>query len=383
MKQRKNNRNGVRTIPMTEEMRDILDRVQERFRNRVGRDPLPDEPVFLLGLEHRVDDLVSMIADAQRELGIDPALIYAFEKCGLMVSESNIHLISKKDLREWRRAIKEYEDIQSGKIVVEEHPVVPIFISLRQRLETLIIIYKLAITKYSKRMQRSRRKKGSVLVDSIMFCFTKNLKTISAITLLNDSGYGEDGMNLTRTIFENYLEIVIAKYASDERSKQLMFEIGIHEGTHLRRGRFIVDMKTGEKVGLFNNFEKAGMHPRFGTEDQAVYEYLYDHLSSYTHLDLRTFIHYIDDKRGFSDLNNGIELFSFIYVMFLNFMILFEIQDMEVFKESWADIRRMLVEIGTDLSRLMAVSADVPPAIQDRIECTMKVIRSSTGMDTP
>jgi hypothetical protein len=43
-----------------------------------------------------------------RRAGLDPALIHAFEKTGLLVTEANRHLIPEKDLQEWSAAIAEY-----------------------------------------------------------------------------------------------------------------------------------------------------------------------------------------------------------------------------------------------------------------------------------
>ena len=46
-----------------------------------------------------------------KKAGIDPAIIYAYEKTGgLLVTEQNQHLISDKDLSAWHAAIREYEE---------------------------------------------------------------------------------------------------------------------------------------------------------------------------------------------------------------------------------------------------------------------------------
>jgi len=51
-----------------------------------------------------------------RKAGVDPAIIYAFEKTdGLLVTEQNQHLISEADLDAWQAAIDEYEAQHRGK----------------------------------------------------------------------------------------------------------------------------------------------------------------------------------------------------------------------------------------------------------------------------
>ena len=44
-----------------------------------------------------------------KQVGINPAVIYAFEQTGLLVTEENQNRIPEKDLAEWYAAIDEYE----------------------------------------------------------------------------------------------------------------------------------------------------------------------------------------------------------------------------------------------------------------------------------
>ena len=52
--------------------------------------------------------VVSKIKKAMRLIYINPALIYAFEKTGRIVTEENRKLLSEEDLRDWDDAIEEY-----------------------------------------------------------------------------------------------------------------------------------------------------------------------------------------------------------------------------------------------------------------------------------
>jgi hypothetical protein len=53
------------------------------------------------------EHLEAMMVEDIKAAGLDPALIYAFEKTGLLVTEQN-HLIPENDLAEWDAAIQEY-----------------------------------------------------------------------------------------------------------------------------------------------------------------------------------------------------------------------------------------------------------------------------------
>jgi hypothetical protein len=102
------NENGdiCKTVPIAPELRELLLLQLERFRERFGRDPEPDEPIFFdqPPLEHSEFHAVQDM----RRAGVAPELVYAFEKTGLLVTETNQDLIPEKDLEEWDAAIEEY-----------------------------------------------------------------------------------------------------------------------------------------------------------------------------------------------------------------------------------------------------------------------------------
>ena len=90
------------------------------FRKKFGRDPGPDDPLFfdpdasgdtpvqITGQQLRTDTL-----DAMRKAGIAPALIYAYAKTGLLVSEANQASLPLGALNEWSAAIAEYERMEA------------------------------------------------------------------------------------------------------------------------------------------------------------------------------------------------------------------------------------------------------------------------------
>jgi hypothetical protein len=96
-----------KSTPMTQGMADILQEQRQRFIDKYGREPGPNDPVFLdmPPLEH----IEHQTVEAMKEAGIDPAFIYAFEKTGLLLTEENQHLIPEEDLADWDAAIEEYE----------------------------------------------------------------------------------------------------------------------------------------------------------------------------------------------------------------------------------------------------------------------------------
>ncbi|MDR1613171.1 MAG: SEC-C domain-containing protein [Planctomycetota bacterium] len=111
------NENGDirKAVPITPELRELLLAQLGRFRERFGRDPGPDDPIFFdqPPLEH----FEFQALQDMRRAGLAPELVYAFEKTGLLVTEKNRDLIPEKDIEEWNAAIAEYfEKRESGEL---------------------------------------------------------------------------------------------------------------------------------------------------------------------------------------------------------------------------------------------------------------------------
>ena len=48
------------------------------------------------------------MVQGMKQAGLDPAIIYALERTGLLVTEANERLISDKDRAEWEATVLEY-----------------------------------------------------------------------------------------------------------------------------------------------------------------------------------------------------------------------------------------------------------------------------------
>jgi hypothetical protein len=98
--------NVFKSLPLSGEMKEMLEQQTQRFVAEHGREPGPDDKLFFDAppLEHLEHEIVQ----AMQKAGLDPALVYAFEKTGLIVTEDNQNLISDADLAEWEAAVMEY-----------------------------------------------------------------------------------------------------------------------------------------------------------------------------------------------------------------------------------------------------------------------------------
>lgn len=106
----------TKQVPVSPDARWAVEQQAEEFRRKFGRDPKPHEPLFFDpdADEPRPIDpgvLRQEVAQAAREAGLDPALIYAMEKTGLIVTQENMDLLTDEELEEWESALDEYRGL--------------------------------------------------------------------------------------------------------------------------------------------------------------------------------------------------------------------------------------------------------------------------------
>jgi hypothetical protein len=109
----------VRKIELTSELEDAMQRQFQAFREKFGRDPGPEDPVFFdpdstTPAPIPIETLQSQIAAVMTRAGISPAFIYAYRRTGLIVTEENYLLLSPADRDAWDLAIEEYLQERGG-----------------------------------------------------------------------------------------------------------------------------------------------------------------------------------------------------------------------------------------------------------------------------
>lgn len=109
---RKKRASQTRAIPISDDICQAMLEQRQLFLEKFGREPGPDDPLFFdpdadTPQPINEEKLRSEIVEALSEAGIDPVLVYAYHKTGLLVSEDNVHLLSAEDLEEWRQAVEE------------------------------------------------------------------------------------------------------------------------------------------------------------------------------------------------------------------------------------------------------------------------------------
>lgn len=94
----------------------MLEDQKRKFIRRFGREPGPNDPVFFdpesptpKSINPR--EALASFVEAGMKAGTDPVLLYAVEKTGMILTESNMSLFSDEELREWEEAVEEGKQI--------------------------------------------------------------------------------------------------------------------------------------------------------------------------------------------------------------------------------------------------------------------------------
>ncbi len=103
-----------RQVPVNREISAQLEEQREAFRQKFGRDPGPDDPIFFdpgadQPAPYPYEKWQQTMIEAMLKAGVYPALIYAFKKTGMLLTAMNRDQWPKRDIQAWNDAVAEYE----------------------------------------------------------------------------------------------------------------------------------------------------------------------------------------------------------------------------------------------------------------------------------
>jgi hypothetical protein len=103
--------------PQDKHLREAMERQAERFREKFGRDPGPEDPIFFdpdadeprpFALDTATREMAEELRHAGIAAGIDPSLIEAWCELGYVVTEETRHLFSANDIAAWDEAVRRH-----------------------------------------------------------------------------------------------------------------------------------------------------------------------------------------------------------------------------------------------------------------------------------
>jgi hypothetical protein len=127
--------------PQDKHLREAMERQAERFREKFGRDPGPEDPIFFdpdadeprpFDLDTATREMAEELRHAGMEAGIDPSLIEAWCELGYVVTEDTRHLFSASDIAVWNEAVRRHagdleedDDLNGDEVPRKDLPDVP------------------------------------------------------------------------------------------------------------------------------------------------------------------------------------------------------------------------------------------------------------------
>jgi hypothetical protein len=196
-----------RSVPMHPLVRSVLKEHQKRFKRIFGRLPEGDDPLQFDGIDPEAAE--EGIIEAMFKSNIDPELIYAYQKTGLMVTEFNEALIPDVDLQEWDAAINEFRLLERTRKEPNKEEVAQArkWSKLEPAFRDMLTVGRMLLLEYGQAKNITNAKKVHSLNDMFFLCVAKTVKSADAVLEMGDKGYGEDALTVCRSMLESYFTI--------------------------------------------------------------------------------------------------------------------------------------------------------------------------------
>lgn len=337
-------------------VQDILAKQDARFRDIFGREKSGNDPIFPDTLLLSEEDYKERVSEMLAMINVAPQIIYAFNKLGYCIVDGLQGKYTEKEVSDWKSAINEYFQVKKGKIKIEVSSFVKNVEKIETSFEKLKLLYALIIHKYNKELPVQEVNDTEFLKSYCYFILAKNLKTIKSIEVLINSNLGEDAIILIRSVYENYLQILMAIYAPKQLHDELDAKIGLIQNRYERKkGNFntLIDRQTKKEVRFLTGIKRATLNPNTQIEDEAIYSYLYNFLSSFTHPDISTIGQYIGDE-GFTHVERNLITESKLYLCLVNILLMSELIDSSLIDDiSLNDLKNFISEINPVLQSVL------------------------------
>jgi len=111
--QSKQTKKPVQPIPLTPDTAEGLKEQFRKFKEKFGRPPGPDDPIFFdpAAAEPRpmIDEVIDQhMLEAMHKAKTHPAIIHAYQATGRLVTKESRKNLTKAQLREWTDAIDKW-----------------------------------------------------------------------------------------------------------------------------------------------------------------------------------------------------------------------------------------------------------------------------------
>jgi len=113
----------TKIVPLDSGTAEAIAKQKQLFRETFGREPGPEDPLFFdpdastpqFPGDDSQEKTWKILLQAAVESGMPPAILYAMNKTGRIVTEDNSQFLTDAELQEWNDAVDEYhQKIEPG-----------------------------------------------------------------------------------------------------------------------------------------------------------------------------------------------------------------------------------------------------------------------------
>lgn len=316
----KNENEYVKSIPINPILEPILYNEKLKFKKLFGR--TPGENDYVQG-GILLKDFTRVIKLYKRNDCQNVALLYAYDKTGIIPWKGNIDLLPEVEINKFKSYVKEYNKRMKSKIKNEKVDVIQLAETMNYLLnnvvneknDDMIYVLNLFVNFYSNSHKEEKNFQIKDIKDFLVFCAYKASISLKSLEILVSEGYYDSAMAIDRTLFEILISIRTYKNNPELFKEKIMSIVGIEQGKCKKISRNIIEnIETKEQYRYV--IPKKQLAEKAGKNYVELYDIFYEKASSFIHVDVSNTKNMFSDNDLFEDIDECL-ISGFIGMIFV------------------------------------------------------------------
>ena len=238
------------------------------------------------------------------------ALLYAYNKTGIIPWEGNMDLLPDVEINNFKLHIKEYTRRMKSKIKNGNADILQVAETMNyllntvvsEKIDDMIYVLNLFVNFYSNSNKEEKDFQIKNIKDFLVFCAYKASISLKSLDTLVSEEYYDSAMATDRTLFEILINIRAYKNNPDLFKEKILSIAGLEQGTCQKISKNIIeDMETKEKYKF--GIQKKQLAEKAGKNYKDLYDIFYEKASSFIHVDVSNTKKIFSDYDLFEDLD--------------------------------------------------------------------------------
>lgn len=354
--------NWLRLVPVEGRLEELVGQLDQEIYKHFERERLNDDPLMPHTLMYSDKDTTRKMIEVMEKVGTNPAFIYAYKKVGILLTEEMAERAPGSLVEEWDNAVDEYYDFGGDpEESTEGKQFDQLLNALIEDIDSLIYLFGLVVNKYfNSDYPDDIASDGTGMLSPTAYIglnVARSQRVLRSIKHLLSEDYDEDALKLARSLYENYLHILLVKHQPENIVVLVDAKYGLRDGSFKyveKNGkedrRRIVCCATGtvypSYISGYKMAEASGR--RFDAE---FYDVFYQQMSDVVHPSIFNVKDYV--RNGSLDpLDSDWKEEAVIYSVFIGCLVAVEIKEVKYLPKS------LVADCGTVSRRLLLHLSD-------------------------